>query len=50
MMVPWILESIDMQGVETTGVMLLLPTPGRAIHFEVGAGKLVLELARGTGD
>lgn len=50
MMVPWILESIDMQGVETTGVMLLLPTPGRAIHFEVAAGKLVLELARGTGD
>ena len=50
MMVPWILESIEMQGVETTGVMLLLPTPGRVTHFEVAAGQLVLELARAAGD
>jgi len=50
MMVPWILESIEMQGVETTGVMLLLPTPGRVTHFQVAAGKLVLELARGASD
>jgi len=50
MMVPWILESIEMQGVETTGVMLLLPTPGRVTHFQVAAGKLVLELARGAQD
>ena len=50
MMVPWILESIEMQGVETTGVMLLLPTPGRVTHFQVAAGKLVLELARGDSD
>ncbi|MEK6253244.1 MAG: hypothetical protein N2B05_00970, partial [Gemmatimonadales bacterium] len=50
MMVPWILESIEIQGVETTGVMLLLPTPGRVTHFQVAAGKLVLELARGDSD
>ena len=50
MMVPWILESIEMQGVETTGVMLLLPTPGRVTHFQVAAGKLVLELAHGDSD
>ena len=50
MMVPWILESIEMQGVETTGVMLLLPTPGRVTHFQVAAGKLVLELTRGASD
>jgi hypothetical protein len=46
MMVPWILESIDMQGIETTGVMLLLPTPGRVALFRIDADKLVLELAR----
>jgi hypothetical protein len=46
MMVPWILESIDMQGIETTGVMLLLPTPGRVAQFKIDADKLVLELAR----
>lgn len=50
MMVPWILESIEMQGVETTGVMLLLPTPGQVTHFEVAGGKLVLELAGGASD
>jgi hypothetical protein len=48
MMVPWILDSVDLP-VETTGVMLLLPTPGRAARFEVDAGRLVLELA-GRGD
>lgn len=45
LMVPWILESIEMPDVETTGVMLLLPTPGRVARFEVEAGKLVLEMA-----
>lgn len=50
MMVPWILESIEIQGVETTGVMLLLPTPGQVTHFEVAGGKLVLELAGGARD
>ena len=50
MMVPWILESIEMPGVETTGVMLLLPTPGRVTRFEIEKGKLVLELARGDGE
>jgi hypothetical protein len=49
-MVPWILESVEVQGVETTGVMLLLPTPGRVTHFEVAGGKLVLELAGGARD
>ncbi|MBT8461202.1 MAG: hypothetical protein KJO44_01675 [Gemmatimonadetes bacterium] len=50
MMVPWILESIEMPGVETTGVMLLLPTPGRVADFEVESGKLVLELTGADGD
>ncbi len=50
MMVPWILESIEMPGVETTGVTLLLPTPGRVADFEVESGKLVLELTGADGD
>lgn len=50
MMVPWILESVEMPGVETTGVMLLLPTPGRVADFEVKFGKLVLELTEEGGD
>ena len=44
LMVPWILDSIDMQGVETTGVTLLLPTPGRVSRFQVEGGRLVLSL------
>jgi len=50
MMVPWILDSIEMPGIETTGVTLLLPTPGRVARFEVDAGVLVLEIARGNGE
>jgi hypothetical protein len=45
MMVPWILESIEMPGVETTGVTVLLPIPGRVERFDVDAGSLVLEMA-----
>jgi len=44
MMVPWILDSVDLP-VETSGVMVFLPTPGRTARFEVDAGTLVLELA-----
>lgn len=47
LMIPWILESIEMPDVETTGVTLLLPTPGRVARFEVEAGRLVLEMAGG---
>jgi len=50
MMVPWILDSIELSGVETTGVTLLLPTPGRVARFEVDSGDLVFELARGDGE
>ena len=46
MMVPWILDSIEMPGVERTGVTLLLPTPGRVARFEVDGGSLVLQLVR----
>lgn len=45
MMVPWILDSIEMPGVERTGVTLLLPTPGRVARFEIDGGSLVLHMA-----
>ena len=45
MMIPWILESVEMPGVETTGVTVLLPIPGRVERFDVDAGSLVLEMA-----
>jgi hypothetical protein len=44
MMVPWILDSIEMPGVERTGVTLLLPTPGRVDRFEIARGSLVLRM------
>ena len=44
MMVPWILDSIEMPGVERTGVTLLLPTPGRVARFEIDGGSLVLQM------
>jgi hypothetical protein len=50
MMIPWILESVEMPGVETTGVTVLLPIPGRVERFDVEAGSLVLELARRNGE
>ena len=41
MMIPWVLESVEMPGVETTGVILLLPTVEKVERFEVEAGRLV---------
>lgn len=49
MMIPWVLESVEMPGVETTGVILLLPTVEKVERFEVEAGRLVLELATAEG-
>jgi hypothetical protein len=46
MMLPWILDSIEMPGVERTGVTLLLPTPGRVARFEIDGGSLLLEMVR----
>ncbi|MCL7971217.1 MAG: hypothetical protein M8866_03865 [marine benthic group bacterium] len=45
LMVPWILESIEMPGVESTGVTLFLPSPGRVSRFTVDGDQLVLEMA-----
>jgi hypothetical protein len=44
MMVPWILDSIEMPGVERTGVTLLLPTRDRVARFEIDGGSLVLQM------
>lgn len=46
LMLPWILESLDMPGVENAGATLLLPTPGRVARFDVEDGSLVLELMK----
>lgn len=50
MMIPWILESVDMPGVETTGVTVLLPIPVRVERFDVDAGGVVLELAEPSAE
>lgn len=44
MMLPWILDSLEMPGVETSGVTLLLPTPGRVARFEIDGNSLFLEM------
>lgn len=44
LMLPWILDSLEMPGVETSGVTLLLPTPGRVATFEIDGSSLLLEL------
>ncbi|MDP2471819.1 MAG: hypothetical protein Q8W45_03270 [Candidatus Palauibacterales bacterium] len=49
MMVPWILGSLQMPGVETTGASLLVPTPGPVGRFAVDGGRLVLDLAPRAG-
>ena len=50
MMIPWILESVEIPGFETTGVTVLLPIPGRVERFDVDAGSLVLEMADRNDD
>jgi hypothetical protein len=44
-MLPWILDSIEIPGVERTGLTLLLPTPARVSRFEIDDGSLILEMA-----
>jgi len=44
MMVPWILESLDLPGVETTGTLLLIPLPAPVERFEVEEGGLFVRL------
>lgn len=46
LMIPWILDGLDLEDVQTTGRVLFLPTPRRVEAFEVRDGSLVFELAR----
>ncbi len=50
MMIPWILGSLDLPGVETTGKLLLVPLPARVERFEVEGGELIVGIDRGDGD
>ena len=45
LMIPWILDGLDLEGVQSTGRVLFLPTPRRVAAFEVREGSLVFELA-----
>ena len=50
MMIPWILGSLDLPGVEATGKLLLIPLPARVERFEVESGELIVRIDRGDGD
>jgi hypothetical protein len=50
LMIPWILDGLDLDGVQSSGRVLFLPTPRRVAVFEVRDGSLRFELSRDGAD